>query len=192
MLIRPEKHFNHPLSRMAEKTSLAGTPVNTLDVHHSQHCEVCFVHRVGPPNTHTCNKCECGLCNVLCFGKYHTIIHLFYIHTGETGRLLGIRLREQKNNLREGLFSKSTQKSIHSHTLPTVGQSLMYTTPTYVHNRIIRHTHKLQSHTHFSDKSPPSGRHQYIYTYRGQAVVHLVEALCYKLESRWFDSCWCH
>jgi hypothetical protein len=47
------------------------------------------------------------MCKELCFGKYHTIIRPFYIHTGEKGGLLSIRLREQKYNLKEGLFSKS-------------------------------------------------------------------------------------
>jgi hypothetical protein len=165
---------------MAERTSLAGTPVKTLDVHHSQHCEVCFFHRVGPPNTHTCSKCECGLCNVLCFGKYHTIIHLFYIHNGETGRLLGIRLREQKNNLREGLFSKSTHKSIHSHTLPqwlycrtiTYVDQHMYTTELYV-------THTNPTHTSAINRHPQGdiNIHNNIYQYnilyiRRHTVVH--------------------
>jgi hypothetical protein len=52
-------------------------------------------------------KCECGLYKELRFGKHHTNIYLLYIYTGETFGLLGIRLREEKYNVKQRLFSKS-------------------------------------------------------------------------------------
>ena len=106
MLLKAEKYSNHPLSTMAERPNLAGTPAKAL-VHHSQQCEVCFFHRVVLLNTHTCSKCECGLYEELRFGKRHTKIHLLYVYTGETCGLLGIRLREEKYNLKQVLFSES-------------------------------------------------------------------------------------
>ena len=94
-----------------------------------------------------------------------------------------------RHTLTQWLYCR-TNTYVHQHMYTTYVHQHMYTA--YVHNIIIRHTHKLETQTYFSDKSPPSQRHQYIYMRGTLLVAQLVEALRCKSESRWFDSRFCH